>query len=147
MSDLSYELEQAMVSLTKAGIGAEANVYGGKNSGDKQLPCVICEAAGEGEEDPKSSGNYWFRIQWRIRATSATEEAGPDPTLADTQLVADVSALFRVTDLDAGLNAQGRILTVLGFVLESPIREENELGGWDDILSARVYCCNSVLAP
>lgn len=149
MSDLLNEVEQAMALMTAAAIGAEANVYAGKSSGEKKLPCVICEALGEAEEDPKYSGNYWVMARWRIKATAATEANGVDPSLADIQLVSDVSALIRVNNLDTALNAQGRVLTVFpnGFIIGSPERQQDELGAWEDILPVRLYCCNSVIAP
>lgn len=149
MSELGYELEQAFVSYLTPIVGTLGNIYGGKSPGEKVLPAVICEAQGEGEEDPKLSGNFVMGFMLRPMATAATEADGADPTTADNLLVSAVWHAVCITDLDAQLNAQGRILTVFpnGFFLSAPTLEQDALGGWHNVIRGRVYCCNSVLAP
>lgn len=149
MSELLNEVESAFVSLITTAITTQANVYTGKSSGDKSLPWVVCEANGDGEDDPKGSGNFWVNVRTMVKVSGATEAGGPDPKIADVALVSNVWTVLQVTNLDAQLNAQARNLTVFptAFIIGAPTREYDETGGWVDILPIRIYCCNSVLAP
>lgn len=149
MSELLNEVESAFVSLVAAGVGSLANVYPGKFSGDKALPWVVCEASGEGEDDPKGSGNFWVNVRTGVKVSAATEAGGPDPKIADVSLVSNVWTILQVTNLETQLNAQARNLTVFptAFIIGAPTREYDETGAWVDILPIRIYCCNSVLAP
>jgi hypothetical protein len=148
MASLNNELEEAFANLIGGAISLEANVYTGKSSGDKALPCVICAADGDGEEDPKGTGNFWVRMSITMRASAATLADGVDPKPASVQLVSDVHQLVYVDDLPAQLNSQGRTLTVFpqGIIFDAPKSGWDDLGAWVDEISARVYCCASVLA-
>lgn len=145
---LAYELEQAFVSLilpTMVG----GNVYGGRSAGDRTLPNAVCEAIGDGEEDPKLSGNFWMNMRITCKGTAATEADGFDPTPLDVAFVKSVFEPLLVDDLPAQLNAQGRNLTVLpnGYITSAPTQEQDAEGSWVDVLTIRCYCCASVLAP
>ena len=153
MSELLNEVESAFVSLIAgnlpAPIGPPQNVYPGKSSGDKALPWVVCAANGEGEDDPKGSGNFWVNVRIMVKTWSATEAGGPDPKIADVAFVSNVWTILQVTNLDTQLNAQARNLTVFptAFLIGAPTREYDAEGSWMDILTIRLYCCNSILAP
>lgn len=145
---LAYELEQAFVSLILPML-LGGNVYGGRSPGDRVLPNVVCDAIGEGEEDPKLTGNFWMNMRITCKSSAATEAGGFDPTLQDVAFVKSAFDPLLVDDLPAQLNAQGRTLTVLpnAYITSAPSTEQDSEGAWVDVLMIRCYCCASILAP
>lgn len=151
MNPLLNSLELAFQSLILGALGSGNNVYTGKDSSNKALPCAIVAADGESlMEDPPHSGNFWVEVELSVKATAATEPAAlADPTVADMAFVQSVFSIVQVSNLDVLLNSQGQSLTVFptGFFFMSPKSGRDELGAWVDQLKLRVYCCQANLLP
>lgn len=151
MNPLLNSLELAFQGLILGFLGSGANVYTGKASSNKKLPCVIIAADGSSlEEDPPHTGNFWIDVEISVKASAATQpNAVADPTLADMAFTSSVFGIVQVTNLDALLNAQGQSLTVFptGFFFMAPKGGRDELGAWVDQLTIKVYCCSANLLP
>jgi hypothetical protein len=131
-------------------IGDAANVYNGKSSSNKKLPCVICAADGDSvEEDPPRSGNYWVNVETSVKLSSHTEPtAQTNPQADEVGLLKQVFDILRTNSLADLLNAQGQDLTVLpeGFFFLAPKAGRDEMGAYVDTMPIRLYCCPSKLA-
>lgn len=146
---LLSSVESAFSSLITAAIGSQANVYTGKASTNKVLPCVICIADGEEQEDPPFTGNYWVSVEIQVKYHADTAPGLSDPKVADLTLVRNVFNAVKVSNLDALLNGQGQNLTVFpnGFFFSSQKAGQDEMGAWADVQPIKLYCCASVIAP
>lgn len=151
MNPLLNALELAFQSLILGNLGSGNNVYTGKASSNKKLPCVIIAADGSSlEEDPPHTGNFWVDVEISVKASAATQVgAAADPTLADMALTQSVFSLVQVSNLDFLLNNQGQSLTVFptGFFFMAPKGGRDELGGWVDQQTIKIYCCQANLLP
>jgi hypothetical protein len=153
---LANAVELALVNVVAAAVGAMGNVYPGKSSGDKVLPCVICAADGSSmEEDPPRTGNFWIDFEITVKGTASIEPgAPPDPVIAQNLLVKTAFAAVQVDNLHALINAAaivlGLSLTVFpnGYFWASPRQgQEADDAAWLDTLPGKLYCCGSVLTP
>jgi hypothetical protein len=161
MALLVNELEMAFVGLLNESLAGLLPGYPGRSPDTKSLPCFICAADGEGEEDPPNSGNFWHVIHVTVKGTAATEPDGADPKPVDVALATAVFDVILGNDqpnagdvnraelLASRLNAQGRILTVFpnGIFFGSIGETREDPGVWLDELPLRVYCCGSILPP
>ena len=143
-------LEKAFQSLITEALGNAYPVYCGRASTDKALPCVICQAQGDGEEEPWHSGNYWITMAIMVKMAAGTDVNGQDPEPVNTLLIQLVESAIAITGLDASLNTQGQSLTVFtnGYIFNAhDLTFQREEGVWIDTLPVRVYCCASILQP
>jgi len=132
-------LELALCKVVSDVIGNAANVYPGKASTTKVLPCVICAADGSSaEEDPPRTGNFWVDTETTVKVIAATEPgAAVDPVIAADDLTRAVFNALTLDNLDVLLNAAaqslGLLLTVFpqGFFFSSPKQGRMRRGpGW-----------------
>src|ERR1051326_1219942 len=152
---LNDKCESALAALVMPAAFAvepEINVYPGKSSAERALPCVICGADGDGLEDPKGTGNFWMDCYVAIEHGAVPNEDGtspdgPDPKVADQALVSAVFGGLMVEDLAAQLSAAGADFTVfpMGVIFGAPEGGRNEDGVWIDRLPIRLYCCGRAL--
>lgn len=129
------------------------NVYTGRDSQNKKLPCVICAVDGDAEEDPPRTGNYWVNVEISVKHTAATEASDTvDPKADAIALTKSVFDLLRINNLDATINAIAATapldLTIFpqGFFFSAQKSGRDELGVYVDTLPVRLYCCPSILA-
>lgn len=147
------KLEAALVALITPAVAALVpvpDVVPGKDSGDKTLNVVICDAQGEGEEDPKGTGNFFLDAEIEMRSTAVPNEtaatpATPDPKIANQAMVTAVTTVIMVDNLPALLSAAVPNFTVFpnGIIFKGPGRRQDETGAWIDTLGLRAYCCGS----
>lgn len=143
MQVLVDRLEEALAVVLAPVVG-DVHVATGKDTRDKELPCVICAAEGDGiEEDPKGSGNFWLTatvmVKTSPKAAKATSQA----------LVSKVYNAIIVDDLPAQLSAAVDDFTVFpnAVIFQSPNSGKTDDDVWQDEFPMRVLCCPSDLTP
>jgi hypothetical protein len=152
---LNDKVESALVAIITPGVdpGLGITITTGKNSIDKGMPCIICWADGDGEEDPKDTGNFFINAEVQVKRSGVPNEDGtgllPDPKVPDESLINAVFGPLLDDGLAASLSAAVPDFTVLpgGVFREAPKRGYNEEGAWVDSMALRLYCCGSSLAP
>lgn len=140
------ELDTALAAvISAAGAGALAAVVPGKNATNKTLPIVICVSEGDGEDDPKGSGNFWLSAQVIVKSSAVDGDA---PLASDQALVELVFMALLTADLPEKLTAAARSLTVFpqGVFFGAQESGRDESGHWMDTLPLRVYCCGGRLS-
>ncbi len=151
---INDKCEAAFVALLTAAIaelGEEVGVHPAKDSEDKTSPLVICDAQGEGEEEPKYTGNYWLDVSIIVKHAGVPDEDGTeteaDPKTLDLALLEAVKAVVSADELEAQLSGAVEAFTVFerSIIRGSPIRGRDEQGVWIDTFPIRLYCCDSAL--
>jgi hypothetical protein len=126
------------------------NVYTGKNNEDKEGPCLILDADGEGDEDPPFTGNFWvtYSVEYRNSAIPDEEVTGEDSA---TQKTTDqeswtlICNTLIVDDLPAQMSAAVADFTVQGLAgFGAPTRSQQD-AYWSDKFTFRALCCASTL--
>jgi hypothetical protein len=149
---LTEKIEDAAVVLVSAAVGSLASVLPGQGSDDKTAPCVICACDGDGEEDPRGSGNVYVTLRIICKGFGVQNADGTgtqaDPSLATRAVVDLAFGAIQIDTLEADLSAATNDLTVFpaSSVMQSPTKTTDEHGVWIDELSVRLYCCGSALA-
>ena len=151
--------ENAFKSVILAAIqktsNVRVNVYTGKDTADKQLPCVIVAADGDGEEDPPTTGNFWLTVIISVKALTVSDPTlnddgqAADPKGADVDIASIVFDAVRDDNIEGLLNATGEQFTAFpqGCFSDAPKSGQDANQTWTDELTLRVYCCGSVLRP
>jgi hypothetical protein len=122
-----------------------------KDSGDKTLPLFICEADGQGEEEPEGcqTGNFWITGAVSLRH-SAVDEADQDAGTAKANDQACLTAManaIQISTLETDLSAAVANFTVFpnSVSFEAPERTQDESGVWEDTIQFKALCCASDL--
>jgi hypothetical protein len=155
---LNDQIEAALVAVVDGAICAyntahpsatvSAQVVTGKGATDKTLPIVVCAVDGDGEEDPKGTGNLMVRFEVDVRSSMTDETQAQDDALINV-----VHGAIIVQDLPGSINSAAVIagipITVfpMGFQFEAPTSGKDEVGAWIDTARGRLYVCGSVIAP
>lgn len=152
---LNAKAEDAFVALLTPvahGIDPSSIVVEGTASGERiqSVPYVICDADGEGEEEPRFTGNFWLNVSVRILRSAVQNEDGsnpnaPDPDIASEALTSAIFGALQVDNLAALLSAAVPDFTVLpnGVRFDAPTSGQNEQGWWIDEMKLKLYCCAS----
>jgi hypothetical protein len=155
---LSDKLEAAFVVVLDAVADASALVVPGKNYEDKTFypdqiegeppqGIVICSASGEGEEDPKGTGNFWIGATIAIKSLSFPNPDGTNPAdnpkTPNEALVSVVHTALMDDGLSTSLSAAVDDFTVFpqAIIVSAPTRSQDEAGAWVDEIALRIYCC------
>lgn len=151
-NQLLNSLETALQTILLNQLAAGSNVYTGKDSRNKKLPCYIVAADGDAEEDPPHSGNHWVNVSVSAKSTSATDAgATQDPKVADLAFGKAMFDVVRVNNglpsLDAQINALGMDLTIFPTAVfyGAPKSGWGENDAWVDEQLIRFYCCASAI--
>jgi hypothetical protein len=138
-------LESALAAVMTAAVAALnplPKVYTGIGTDEKVLQSITCMADGDGEEDPKGTGNFWVMAKVQFR-TRPYPDVTADPKGARQILLdAGLTALMDST-LPATLSAAVTNLTVFdnGIVYSAVKMGQDAKGAWVDELEMRCYCC------
>lgn len=143
------KLEAALVALLAAPVAAvnpACSVVAGGSPGDRALPEVICAVDGDGEEEPKSSGNFWLNAMVTLK-TKATTDDSATPEADRQALASAIYGVLYVDGLPALLSAAASDFFVfpLGVTFSAPTRGQDG-DAWFDQFPLRVYCCASDLS-
>ncbi|HEV2350804.1 MAG TPA: hypothetical protein VG028_13265 [Terriglobia bacterium] len=152
---LNDKIEEALVAIITQTVPAAAlagvEVLPGKNPGIKSAPCVICFCDGDGEEDPRGSGNFWVDAGVGIKFYAVANPDGsgdePDPKGANQALISAVFGAIWLSNLDALLSAAVADLTVFptSVIFQAHSSGRDQDGAWIDELRFKCYCCASAL--
>lgn len=146
---LNDKAELAFVSTIKPAVLAAGldpgMVVAGKAYDLKIVPIVICESSGEGEEEPKGSGNFWLDISVQVKTPAfLTDPASQvDPKTSGELIVKTVFGTLQVDNLPSLLSGAIADFYVFdnAFLVGSPQRSNDDSGIWTDSITVKIYCC------
>jgi len=125
----------------------------GKAEAPKVLPIVICSAEGEGEEDPKGSGNFWYSVTTSVKHNAYDLQPTPDgqdppDEKADNEAI--ITAAFQALQVDnlpklLSDSTDDFFVWPSSCIVGSPQASKDESGIYIDSLTIRIYCCGTDL--
>lgn len=150
---IADKIESALASVV-AGVGITGlNIYTGKSSEEKALPCAICSAEVNGDEDPIGSGNYFVNWTVAVKQSAVQNEDGSAPDAESPKALtqdnsSSIIAAIVVDDLAATLSSAVEDLTVFpgSIVFGAAESGRDESGHWIDAITGRCYACGSALS-
>lgn len=138
------KLRQALVAYIASHDVGTTNIYDGQASGEKVLPCIICDAL-DATEDPPLTGNHWVPATITLETSSQVQPDGIDPKIASEAIWTALCNALAVDDLPAQLSAALADFTAIGIGDENGYREERGEDVWLQMIGFKVYCCASDL--